>query len=262
MRSRIENRKKQVIQQKTVIPEQKQMDTARDRRKKILEYKKQQSRYKLPKIDPNDSIQDIKRKVDINELNRQWNEEFDNKNNDNDTTNENKTSEAKTNDNSEDTKNDTSNNDISTQNGNHSQPNTDGNNDDNKETNETNGTSENKTDANNDNSDGIKMKISVNDTPITNDGNDSDASFASMISVEELVLTPQAEETMAKLEEAFEVADPDYFGFIDWDDFLKILKDNGVEIPKKDLQMFAKAVQMIGILYNIFIHILFVYFYI
>eukprot|EP00483_Globobulimina_turgida_P007120 UN07134 len=77
----------------------------------------------------------------------------------------------------------------------------------------------------------------------------------SLGSVVELNLTDEQESAMTKLEGALEAADPDFYGFIEYNTFLKVLKSNDIKLSAKNETFLMNALVLIeeGVDYYAFV---------
>ena len=74
-------------------------------------------------------------------------------------------------------------------------------------------------------------------------------STTSWTSLEDFALTKEQEEALAILEKALEEADPDFYGFVQRQKFLQILKGNGITVAAEDEAMLMSALTLIGMVY-------------
>merc|ERR1712154_566473 len=88
--------------------------------------------------------------------------------------------------------------------------------------------------------------------PESNDNNDDEKkedddneSVKSFISVEELTLSNEQEEALTKLQNELEGADPDYYGFVDYKQFINILKSNDISLSAKHETFLMGALTLI-----------------
>lgn len=121
----------------------------------------------------------------------------------------------------------------------------------------------NKTEANGDKPDNNKqLSITVDDVDGDKEKKNDDEkkeeidntdteSIASIQTVEELTLSQEQEESLNKLQNELEAADPDYFGFVDYSTFMNILKSNDIKLSAKHETFLMGALTLIGIYINI-----------
>ena len=73
-------------------------------------------------------------------------------------------------------------------------------------------------------------------------------SVSSFQSVEELTLSAEQEGALTKLETDLESADPDYYGFVDYQNFMSILKENDINLSAKQETFLMGGLTLIGML--------------
>lgn len=74
-------------------------------------------------------------------------------------------------------------------------------------------------------------------------------STTSWTSLEDFALTQEQEDALGALEKGLEAADPDFYGFVQREEFMQILKENEITVSKEDEPTLMSACTLIGTYY-------------
>eukprot|EP00484_Ammonia_sp_Unknown_P000774 CAMPEP_0197021282 /NCGR_PEP_ID=MMETSP1384-20130603/2164_1 /TAXON_ID=29189 /ORGANISM="Ammonia sp." /LENGTH=486 /DNA_ID=CAMNT_0042449069 /DNA_START=940 /DNA_END=2400 /DNA_ORIENTATION=- len=198
LRAKIAENKEQKTKSKPPLSPRTSAHTEKEQRKKVLRFRRAQSRFALPKIDQDDDMDAIA-KANA-ELNAQIAEQEQQK------AEQAASQEADTN------------------------------------KADTNKAEADKTDANDDDDDNKQQ-----DDEKKEDGDEAQrrTSMASFASVEELTLSKEQEEALEKVTNELEAADPDYYGFVDFQKFISVLKSNEVTLSARHETYLMGALTLI-----------------